>query len=127
MLCLAYDTSPEETREADENDSWDRGDSDRNPTGFKLVRCKSVPGNGMDEYEVFDEEDPGGNFLWAVWIVYSDGDTFGSTSGYVDAFWVGTDEAQAEVMKERASSKDHGYFAHTESVRCEHMPVHTVK
>jgi hypothetical protein len=74
---LLVDSFSEMTREADPDDEWDRGDSytQWNVTGLKLDTKDSRRALPVDEdVEV-------GQTLYAVYAIYSTGDTFGHDEG----------------------------------------------
>jgi hypothetical protein len=70
------------TREPYEDDDWDRGEFD---ISFYIrgISCKPCRKNYNDEIEVsFDPKDQIDNKIHLVVVRYSDGDTFGCTTGY---------------------------------------------
>lgn len=71
-----------EGREPDSDDSWDRGDTVQY-VSFNSAHLGSCPYPSESYYAESDETFALGDPIYAVIVVYSDGDTFGHNEGYV--------------------------------------------
>lgn len=93
------------------DDGWDCGDEDLQPDGWRVTWASSYNLEGIMLESMVDVPWPESvKHIWVVWNVFTDGDTFGSTSGQVDVVWSGVDQEEAQQAVERAETIDYGYF-----------------
>lgn len=88
------------TREADPTDDWDAGDEDGD---YEVTGVSLMPG-WRDSIDSPDEI-KAGDIVWAVWVVYGTGSTFGSSGGEGQILTVTKDAELAVAANEWADGK----------------------
>lgn len=81
-LELQYDSYSENTRESNEDDAWDRGDTD---TSWTFLGVNLTQHDSQYALPVEDDIKPG-DTVYVVTAVYSTGDTFGHDAGHCMEF-----------------------------------------
>lgn len=139
-LCIEYTETTRCTREPDEDDSWDRGNykitiefrrvfkTQDQKKAFALPQWSRVTHLDLGE---LDE-------VFLTLVTYYDGDTFGSTSGYVSIAGVSASREEAEEIEK--SIRDctyrekydgfcswNRYFAGVEDISVESFELQEVK
>jgi hypothetical protein len=115
-----------------ENYSWPSYETEYQSYDVESITLKNV--SPYHEEIIHDLPDPKPNGLWVVVARYSDGGTFGSTSGYgsIEGVYDTRKEAQAradELEKGGSSRKGYtpwtGYFSDFEGVEIHLVPLVT--
>ena len=145
-LILAASAHTTVSREAESDDQWDRDDTSTSWSVYGLVISDNKPtGYGSEEIDVPDDFCKVDDILYAVYAVYSDGDSFGRDDGHNLEFIMAykSKEAAEKAKKILESCKDYnceielengktltfgipwnGYFESLDYINVEEFQVH---
>lgn len=110
---VEYSESYTTVRDADPSDNWDQGDQD---AGGQYVGVSlSRPGWYHKEFDLPVQV---GDTVYVVWCTYTEGCTFGHTSGKFDAM-VCIDYKDIDALKEQLKCKHDDYFGGVDALYTE--------
>jgi len=112
-LKVHFDSNPIITRHGDSNDRWDRDDTDEQ-CSFSHIDLK--PGFGTFK-EALTDALPG-ETVTVVTCTYTEGDTFGRSSGHFDAIGAARTKHGVEALEKYAYIIHDDYFGGCETTSC---------